>query len=47
MTVLALARWKAALDPGKVEWSWPERGTERIFNGRLRKIERPIVGSRR
>lgn len=46
MTVLQLAKLRAALTPEPVAWDWPRVEERRIFNGRLRKVERPIVGGR-
>lgn len=47
MTVLGLARLKAALDPGAIAWEFPRPDTQRLFNGRLRKVERPITTKER
>lgn len=43
MTVLALARLRAALDPGRTVWDWPKSDNARIFNQRFARVERPVV----
>lgn len=42
MTVLQLAKLRAALSPEPVEWSWPKPDPRpRFINGRFVRIERP------
>lgn len=43
MSVLAIARFRAALCPEPLAWDWPPKSEARIYNWRFRKIERPVI----